>query len=141
MRHVLFRFSKRGGKLKPFDPELWAQAIEEWPEGVLYVELQDEKRAHTRQQEKFWFGVICPFIAELWKAEMGWAVVPANAKDIVHDTVMRAVYGEIDTPLGKARKSSKVLTLEQYSELIEWAKEYVWIKYQRHTPEPGEEPA
>ena len=127
MGPLRFRFRKFGGEMKPLEPELWAKAIESWPDGIVYVELQDEKRAHTRQQEKFWWGVVVPFVLELWKQERGWTVTPSP--EVVHDGFVRAVFGVLDTPLGAARRSSTTLTLEEYSQLIEAAHEHVLERF------------
>ena len=47
---------------------------------------------------------------------------------------MRTIFGVLVTPMGEARKSSKRLTLEQYSELIEAGAEHLLEKYKVPLP-------
>lgn len=133
--HVHIRCRRVMDSLVPLDTAS-AYAIKAWPKDVIDVELQDARRMHSRQQEKFWWGVAVPIIMECWRHEKEWAVAPS--KDVAHGALVRAVFGEIQTPLGPERRSSKDLTLEEYSQLIEWARDYLLTKYKVNLPEPGE---
>lgn len=104
-----------------------AYAVKQWKTDVINVELQDERRMHSRAQERFWWGVMIPAVLELWRQEKEWTVLPE--KGVVHGAFVRAVFGVVETPLGPERRSSTGLTLEEYSQLIEAAREHALTKY------------
>jgi hypothetical protein len=133
--HVHIRCLRVAEALVPIDSAS-AHALKTWKTDKIHVELQDERRMHTRQQEKFWYGVVVPIIAQCWKSEKGWAVLPD--KSVVHGRLVGTVFGMVDTPLGPERRSSTTLTLEEYGQLIEYASEYLKDKYNVIVPEPGE---
>lgn len=133
--HVNIRCRRVSDALVPTDSAS-AYAIKSWKTDVINVELQDERRMHSRQQEKFWHGVICPAVAELWRQDKEWSFTPD--KGVVHGAFMVAVFGVVRTPVGEARRSSTTLTLEEYSQLIEAAREHAWTKYHVTLSEPGD---
>lgn len=133
--HVHIRCRRVGDALVPADMGS-AFLLKAWKSDVMNVELQDDRRAHSRQQEKFWHGVICPVVAELWRQDKEWSFAPS--KGLVHGAFMAAVFGLVKTPVGEARRSSTTLTLEEYSQLIDAAREHALEKYGQTLPEPGE---
>lgn len=133
--HVNIRCRRVADSLVPADTAA-AFAIKAWKSDLINVELQDEKRMHSRQQAKFWWGIVVPTISELWRQEKGWAVAPD--KSVIHGAIVGAVFGLVETPLGPTRRSSTTLTLEEYMELIDWAKSYCLEKYKVSLPDPSE---
>ena len=129
--HVNIRCRRIGDVLAGIDSGATA-VIRSWKSDVVNVELQDERRAHSRQQEKFWWAIIVPAIGELWRQEKGWSVAPD--KSVVHGAFVQAVFGMVDTPLGPTRRSSTTLTLDEYSQLISAAHEHAWTKYKVNLP-------
>jgi hypothetical protein len=123
------------GALRPISPEGEAVVLSKQGQ-VVKVEILTPKQIHSRQQENYWHGVIVPMILACWLNEKEWAVQPTH--ESVHGRLVRAVFGEVDTPLGPERKSSTNLTIEQYSELIENGKNYLWARYGVTAPEPNE---
>lgn len=124
------------GTLQPFDPASYREAALHWSKVTAWVRLEDEERVHTRQQEKFWHGVVVRMIEDQWMREMKWAARPA--KGFVHGKLVELCFGTFPTPEGPSRRSSTGLTLKEYSELIDWADAYLWEKYETHVPQPGE---
>lgn len=123
------------GSLRPVTPE--GEAVCLSSEGrVVKVEILTPKQLHTRAQANYWHGVMVPTILACWKAEKEWTVTPDH--DTVHGRLVAAVFGMVDTPLGQERRSSRNLTVEQYSQLIEAGKEHLWTRYKVNAPEPGE---
>lgn len=135
----LFRCRIVDGELMPFDVAAWRETLRSWPHQILYAELQDEKRIRTNRQNRYWWRVCIPAIAECWQHDKAWAAPPPAST--VHGALVQAVFGTVDTPLGPQRVSSTQLTTEQFSELIEWTKGYARDKYNVHIPEPNEVPA
>ena len=119
------------GSLRPVTPEGEAVCLSKQGQ-LVKVEVLSPKQLHSRQQEKYWHGVIVPMILACWLAEKEWAVKPNH--DTVHGRLVRAVFGEIETPLGPERMSSTNLTVEQYSELIERGIEYLMDRYKVTVP-------
>lgn len=132
----LFRGRIIDGEFRADDPATRRELLLEWPHPVIYESLQDEERIRTRQQEKFWHGVVVPIVEQCWMHEKGWAAPPA--KGVVHGALVRAVFGEIETPLGPERRSSTTLTIKEYGTLIEWAGDYLLRKYKVLIPLPNE---
>ena len=128
------------GSLQPVTPEGEAVCLA-YRGQVLHVEVLTPRTLHTRLQEKYWWSVGVPTILACWRAKRGWSVVVESserAKQVVHDAVMREVFGEVETPLGTARKSSTTLTVEQYSQLIDWAAKYLLDEFGVVMPKPRE---
>lgn len=122
-----FRCRVRDGRLEPFEASVWQAVLKEFGDRVVYVELEDEKRMRTRQQEKLWHGVCVPTLCAFWTERALWKL-PASGKashDACHDAWMRIVFGEVQTPVGRARRSSTGLTIEEYGQLIDAASEYL----------------
>jgi hypothetical protein len=122
--------------LRPISPEGEAAVLSKQGQ-VVKVEILSPKQIHSRQQERYWFGVIVPMILACWLNEKEWAVEPD--KETVHGRLVAAVFGMIETPLGPERVSSRHLTVEQYSQLIQAGKDYLWGKYKVTAPEPFED--
>ena len=122
------------GTLRPTSPEGEAVVLSKQGQ-IVKLEILTPKQIHSRQQEKFWHGVIVPIILACWLAEKEWAVTPDH--DTVHGRLVAAVFGEIETPLGRERMSSTKLTIEQYSTLIERGVEYLLTRYGVVAPEAG----
>lgn len=135
----LFKCRIVGGELVPFDGAAWREALRSWPHQILYAEFQDEKRVRSTRQNRYWWRVCIPAIAECWQHDKGWAAVPP--KDTVHGALVQAVFGTVDTPLGPQRLSSTQLTTEQFSELIDWTRTYAINAYDVYIPSPNEVPA
>ena len=124
------------GSLRPVTPE--GEAVLLSHQGrVVKVEILTPRQIHTRQQEKFWWGPMLSTIRACWAEEMGWTVLPV--KDVIHGRLVAAVFGTVDTPLGPERVSSRDLTVEQYSQLIQAGTEHLWNKYKVPAPEPNED--
>jgi hypothetical protein len=134
-----FRCAAKIGFLEPFSPQLWREAIKLFEGRTVYVTFEDEARARTSSQNRYWFGIVVPAIGECWKREKGWAAVPD--KGVIHDALVRALFGTTETPLGPARRSSRDLTTQQFTDLIEWTRDYAREKYAIEIPSPGGEPA
>lgn len=132
---MILPFLAMKDSLRPISPE--GEAVLLSHQGrVVKVEILTPKQIHTRQQEKYWWAVMVPLILACWTQEMGWAVTPD--KEVAHGRMVAAVFGTVDTPLGQERVSSRNLTIEQYSQLIEAGREYLLTKYQVTAPEPNE---
>ena len=132
---MILPFLAVDGSLRPISPEGEAVVLSNSGR-VVKVEILTPKQIHTRQQEKYWWAVIVPMILACWAHEMGWTVLPD--KEVVHGRLVSAVFGTVDTPLGPERVSSRNLTVEQYTKLIEAGKDYLWAKYKVTAPEPNE---
>lgn len=116
------------GSLRPITPE--GEALVESLQGrVVSWEYLPPQRLKTRQQEKFWHGPMCAAIAACWATDPNqeWLISPT--KTIVHDAFMRAVFGEVETPLGKARHTSSKLTIQQYGQLIKAGQDHLVERY------------
>lgn len=128
------------GSLRPVSPEGEAVCLAHRGQ-IVRMELMTPRKLHTRQQEKFWWAVAVPTILACWRAKKGWSVLVEDAdgaKRVVHDMVMRQVFGEVETPLGNARKSSTTLAIEEYSRLIDWAAVYLREEFGVELPKPEE---
>lgn len=132
----LFRARIVDGALRPFDVPAWEEALRTWPHSILWVALQDEKRVRTNAQNAYWWGVVLPVIGQCWQHQKQWPAPPATAT--VHDALMRAVFGVMDTPVGPARRSSRELTVEEFTQLIDWTRTYAWETYRVRIPEANE---
>lgn len=135
----IFKGRPVDGDFKPFELSVWRETLLNWPHATVYAILQDEERMKTRQQEKYWHGVIVPIVEQCWMHEMGWACPPP--KGVTHGALVGAIFGKVDTPLGPERRSSATFTFEEYSILIDGAKDYAMRKYRVRIPEPNEGPA
>lgn len=131
-----FRCRAQDGELQPFETSVFKAALEGFGARVVYVELADEKRTRSNQQNKYWWSVVVPTIAQCWQHDKGWSVPPA--KSVVHGALIRAVFGTVETPLGPERRSSTDLTTQEFTDLIEWTREYARDKYRVEIPLPGE---
>ena len=132
----LFQAKIVDGALQPFDLVGWTEALHSWPHKILWVALQDEQVRRTSAQNRYWWSVVVPTVGQCWQHEKKWDAPPA--REVIHGALVKAVFGTVDTPLGPERKSSRDLTLQQFTELIDWTRDYCWTRYRVRIPEAHE---
>jgi len=99
------------------------------------IELRDEAAIRSNRQNRYWFGVVVQFFRDEWERE--GHVVP---RDVVHDVLVRT-FADIDetkTPLGNGRRSTRSMTVAEFSKLIDTVGEYALHKYGATIPTPEE---
>lgn len=127
------------GELKPLDLRAWRSALKAWAQPFVWVDFQTEERVRSNAQNAYWWAVVVPAIGQCWAKEREWALAPHPT--VIHGALISACFGTDETPLGRERRSSTTLTTKEFTDLIEWAREYALRKYTIHIPEPNEAPA
>ncbi len=124
-----------GGVLQVYDEAKWRQTLDKRVGKRVTVELLNEAQMRSNQVNRYWWGVCVKTVQECWhlaKVEAGEAHINdlPMAKEHVHDALVTAFGGGmVETPLGKARKSSASMTVEEFSALIEATADYLNTRY------------
>ena len=130
------RFSASSdGALLVHDQQRWAHWLTKHRGQLIEVELRDAKAIRSNRQNKFWWAVVIPLVRGQWEREKATLISP----EFVHDALVGAFGGDWrDTPLGRARRSSTDMTIEEFSKLIEQTSEYLKDQYGCVLPSPEE---
>lgn len=136
-----------GIELQVYDLDRWHHALERrFGKGRFYVELRDEAEERSSQQNRYWWGVIVKAVREQWIREGVQIVTESGVempipKEQVHDALVTAFGGGmVRTPLGRARKGSSSMSVEEFGHLIEVTSEWWHDRYKSTFPAPGESP-
>lgn len=125
------------GSLRVYVHERWAGWLAERKGQRLEVELRDEAAIRSNRQNRYWWAVCVKTVQECWQLERGDRL--PLPKEHVHDALVMAFGGGlVETPLGRTRKSSASMTVEEFSKLIEATAEYLHHKYGCVLPKPEE---
>jgi hypothetical protein len=123
----------------------WTKALQRLKGKRVWVELLDEAKERSRQQNKYLHWVI-DRVRELWASPTRLRVgvlVPNDERKIVsHKAAHHAllsVFGPYeDTPIGKGRKSETQYTVEECSEVTEKIRAYALDDWETRIPAPDE---
>lgn len=108
------------------------------------VEIRDQAAIRSNRQNRYWWGCIVKTVAEQWEREgILWQEVPGVPTplptDVVHDALVTAFGdGFVDTPFGRARRSTTSYSVKEFTRLIDRVAEWYLEKYKGHLPKPEE---
>lgn len=105
-------------------------------DGSIYLALWDEKRVRSTQANRFWWGCVLPTVAQCWQAAT-CAELPLDP-ETVHEALVGALLGYVETPMGRVRRRTSTLTVEDFGALIEKTAEYLREKHRVALPSPDE---
>ena len=126
-----------GGVLQVYDESRWRMALDKRAGKRVCVELLSEAQIRSSQSNRFWWAVCVKTVQECWQLERG-DTLPLP-KEHVHDALVMAFGGGlVETPLGRARKSTASMSVEEFSALIEATADYLNGKYGCVLPKPEE---
>lgn len=124
------------GCLRLFDPGAFAIALGRRKGRRVWLRLLGERQVRADRANRYWWGACVETVRQCWQHASG-APLPLP-KEAVHDALVAAFVGVIETPLGYVRKRSRSLTSEQFSHLIEETRAYARERYRARIPTPEE---
>jgi hypothetical protein len=100
---------------------------------VLTVETPAQRR--SKASNDYYWSVVVEFFREQWSRERG----RPYAKEDAHEVLVQWILGFELGPHGtRVRKRTRDLTQQDFSKLIEDAKQMAWQDYRARIPEPNE---
>jgi hypothetical protein len=101
---------------------------------VLTVETPAQRR--SKASNDYYWSVVVEFFREQWSRERG----RPYAKEDAHEVLVQWILGFELGPHGtRVRKRTRDLTQQDFSRLIEDAKQMAWQDYRSRIPEPNED--
>jgi hypothetical protein len=94
----------------------WLRAVEPLKDkSHVWITFEEAGEQRSLGQNALWFGRVVPVVMEFFNRDR---VVPLN-KEQVHTVLITAFVGQEETPLGPVAVSSRTLSKDQFSTLIE----------------------
>lgn len=126
------------GSLAIHDHARWAKALQRNRGKRVELELRNETEVRSDRANRYWWGVVIPFVAEQW-GRTRQSDAPVD-KHVIHDALVGALspVEPIETELGLVRPRSSQMSVAEFSQMIEAVREWAFQKYQAHLPGPEE---
>ena len=99
------------GRLVIAEPLVWKAALARHRGQVVYVLLESLKVNRSTAQNRRYWSLLVPLVAEVLTLGGSFHL----SSDQAHEVLKMAFLGHVETPLGNAPKSSKTLTVEEFS--------------------------
>jgi hypothetical protein len=122
------------GKLLLDDPVRWASTLARHAGKRLLVTLESERLQRTTQQNRWYWAMVVPLVAGY--LSKGREVPLSN--DQAHYVLKSAFIGVVETPLGPAPKSSRKLSIEEFSLYCDKIVSHAAAEWGMNIPAPGE---
>lgn len=122
------------GKLVLDDPVRWTGALARLAGQRVFLTVERERIQRTTQQNRWYWGMVVPLVADF--LSQGRELPLSN--DQAHYVLKSAFLGVDETPLGPVPKSTRKLSVEEFSTYCEKIVSHAAAEWGLNIPAPGE---
>lgn len=119
------------GMLRPDDAVRWRAALASMRGKRVRVTVEREAARRSDRANRRYFGAVVPLVQECLSLDL---TLPMS-KDATHALLCEHFIGFIDTPLGRAPKSSRNLTTPEFQKFVEEIEQWLLTRYGVTVPE------